>query len=208
MNIDISTYLIRIKFLKYLLGVASFGLLLLVLALPIYNSQHEKLKFFYGADSSSEDNVLPSEEPRIEKPKFYGMDNKNQPYTIIADVGEQRDKNNLTLSQVYSDIKTDDNSFITMTSKSAWIALDKNELDLEGDIKINVDSQYTILTDKAKIFYKDRDAAGENGVEVQSNKGHITADTFKTLNSYDEIIFKKNVKTTLYPSEETNNDKK
>lgn len=206
MNIEISSYLNRVKFLKLFLGTLSFCMIFAVIALPIYNSQHEKLKFFYSEEQIVTDVVKQAEEPRIEKPKFYGLDNKNQPYTILADIGEQQDKNNLTLSEVYSDIKLSDKSFITMTSKTAKLALDKNELDLDGDIKINVDSSYTILTDKAKVFYKNRDAEGENGVEVQSNKGHITADTFKTINSYDEIIFKKNVKTTLYSS--GNNDKK
>jgi hypothetical protein len=206
MNAVVSSHLNRVKFFKITLGAGAIFLLLAVVGMPVYNSQHEKLKFFYGEKDNLTEVVKQAEEPKIEKPKFYGMDSKNQPYTILADIGEQQDKSHLTLSQVYSDIKLEDNSFITMTSKNAQLSLDTNELDLEGNIKIKVDSGYTILTDKAKVHYKSRDAEGVDGVEVESSKGHITADTFKTLNSYDEIIFKNNVKTILYPSE--NNDKK
>ncbi len=197
----VASHIIKVRVFKIILVTFALALIAAVVGMPAYNSYHEKMKFYYGEEKDGVEVLKEAEQPKIEKPKFYGLDNKNQPYTIIADVGEQQDKNNLTLSKVYTDIKLNDKSFVLMTSDAAKIALDKNELDLEGKIEINIDADYTINTDKAKVFYKTRDAEGENGVEVNSKRGHITADTFKTSNSYDEIVFKKNVKTTLYPSE-------
>lgn len=136
--------------------------------------------------------------PRIDKPEFYGMDDKNQPYTITAEIGEQLDKDNMKLNSVTSDMKLNNGTNIQLLSNQAFIAIDKDIVELSGDIKIDIDKDYTLRTEKAQIHYKDSSAKGDTRVEVTSEKAHIEADSFETANSYDEIIFNNNVKTTLY----------
>jgi hypothetical protein len=76
MNAVVSSHLNRVKFFKITLGAGAIFLLLAVVGMPVYNSQHEKLKFFYGEKDNLTEVVKQAEEPKIEKPKFYGMDSK------------------------------------------------------------------------------------------------------------------------------------
>jgi hypothetical protein len=141
---DLKSYLRKVKLVKIAIASVALVMVTVITLLPLYNSHNKNINFFQ--DEKDVTVLKDAENPKIENPKFYGQDLKDQPYTIIADVGEQLDKDNIKLNNVSSDIVLKDGAKVVLTSKEAMIGVEKNILDLEGDIEIKVDAEYTIIT--------------------------------------------------------------
>lgn len=185
----------RVKVAKVLLLTIFFVLTALILLLPFVSTKtHENLKII--SDSSGSD-IQASEAQTILKPKFYGFDNSNKPYTITADSGVQIDKDTVELQNVFSDIKFgDDKNYLTMVSDKANVSLDKKTLDLSGNIEINIDSDYKVNTELATVDYGEKVIKGGE-VSVKGDMGDINAQGFSIDESYKVITFKDRVHTTL-----------
>jgi len=203
-SLEMHSYQKKVKRVTVFLLVFGLVVVALVSFYPIYHSFVKNMDFAHQSEIKgvNESDVPKAQNPRIESPRFYGIDTKNKPYTILADVGEQSDKDSVRLTQVESELKLEDGAPLKVSSNLADVMLDKDIMNLEGNIQIEVDGEYIIKTEKAKIDYKNRDAQSDTKVELKSNNGVIIADSFETLNSYDEILFKNNVKTILYISNE------
>jgi hypothetical protein len=141
--------------------------------LPYYNSQ------LANADKT---------ESYVLKPKFYGVNKDNNPYSINASEGVQLKENTFALKNVYGDF-TNYQDYISMIGKKAKITTDNHMIYLEGDINISYDDQYILSSDFAKIDYKNNAASGHGKVSLESNIGNINADKFEVMDNYTEIKF-------------------
>lgn len=187
----------HVKFAKVLLLSLFCTLSAIIFVLPFIGTKnHDNLKII-ASDNKEEVPETTDNSQNIVKPKFYGFDNVNRPYTITADKGTQVDKNRVELSNVFSDIKLDEGkNYIAMTSQTADVQLSEKILNLKGDIEITVDSEYKVNTDSAIVNYGERRVNG-NEVKVEGKIGTINANSFSIDESYKVISFSDKVHTTL-----------
>ncbi len=190
----------RVKIFKFSILFLGIATVAAVLILPTIKTSHEK-KHPALLQTSESDSVTPasSELTKIESPKFYGKDEKEQPYTITAKVGVEATKGIMELEEVYADLTMQDSTFIKLKSDAAVITTAQHRLDLLGNVNMVSDSGYTIDTPAAIVHYKDKAITGDNNVEVKGEIGIIQAPAFKITNGMEEVIFHGGrVKTTLY----------
>lgn len=199
---------LRVKILKFSILLLGLATVAAVFILPMVKSSKEKKHpaILLPAESSS---VTPAstELTKIESPKFYGKDEKEQPYTIIAKIGVEATKGVMELQEVYADLTMQDNTFIKLKSDAAVITTTEHKLNLLGNVNIVSDSGYTIDTPAAVVYYKDKAITGDNKVEVKGDIGIIQAPAFKITSGLEEIIFHGGrVKTTLYNKKKNENN--
>lgn len=197
----------RVKFFKYSILFFGTATMAAVLILPAIKSSHEKKHpALLQAPTSGAVNPASSELTKIENPKFYGKDEKEQPYTITAKVGVEATKGIMELEEVYADLTMQDSTFLKLKSDAAVIATAQHRLDLLGNVNMVSDSGYTIDTPSAIVHYKDKAITGDNSVEVKGKIGVIQAPAFKITNGMEEVIFHGGrVKTTLYNKKNESN---
>lgn len=196
---DVSLHHKKVKIAKAVILAVVIGFTFMVFALPFINTKnHDNLKLIASDKTASElSETSNKSSPHIKKPKFYGFDNQNRPYTVTADSGTQIDKDHAELSNVYSNIKLHkNNESIEMNSDKAELFVSDKKLNLNGNIEINVNSEYKILTNTATVNYNDQNVIGDE-VSVEGKIGKINANSFFVDDSYKVITFKNKVHTTL-----------
>lgn len=134
----------------------------------------------------------------MSKPRYQGLDAKNQPFNILAERAVQRDMNTVELQQVSADLSTNDGRWLALTATGALYRTEAKLLDLSGGVSLFYDEGYEFRTDRVRLDVGAGTAEGEVPVEGQGPAGTLKADRFKVLDRGAILQFNGNVKVTLY----------
>ncbi len=179
-------YSIFVGFMKVLLPALAAALILLVVAWPQFTIENDRFRL-----SVSELALEQADSLTMLNARFDGVDEKNQPYTITADVAtqSQTDKDLVELELPKADITLQDGAWLALTARSGEYRREREILDLVGSVNLFHDKGFELNTETARIDLKTGVAEGARPVEGQGSLGSIDAEGFRVLDRGARIVF-------------------
>lgn len=139
---------------------------------------------------------------RMVNPRYVGTDDRNQPFTVTADIAMQSSGNAdlVTLDQPKADLALQDGSWVALTASDGMYYRDRQSIDLKGAVNIFHDSGYEFRSESALIDLKAGTAAGKETVTGQGPGGDIEAEGFQILDRGARILFTGKARLVMYPA--------
>jgi len=174
-----------IRMMKLLLPIGAALLVALVVTWPQINTQKR-----FNLNMSKLD-IAESLQPRMDNPRFTGIDEQSRPYSLTAitatQVGDSPEL--IALETPQADITMADDSWVVLTAKSGVYSEKSRVLALRGAVTLYHDTGYEFRTESADIDISAGTASGGLPVAGQGPFGSIRAQGFLILNKGDRIVF-------------------
>ncbi len=200
----------HIRYYSFYITLIKSGMFLCIIGILSYflflfydnlNAKKRVNELLVNQGMLSKKGIANTSEVTINNPRFFGVSSDDRPYTVIAKSGNQINKNLVELFDVFGDIDLQNNNFVLLKSDIAVLELDKDNLEMTGNVEVLIEDQYIINTDKAFINYKNQSGYGYNPIRIESDSTTITADEFLITDHHKELILKgKRVKTVVMNS--------
>jgi len=189
-----------VGFLRYALPALAVALLLVVVLWP---------KFYGGMESfrleASKIDVGDASTLRMLNARYQGVDEKNRPYLVTAEVATQNpgNRNLVTLEQPKGDMTLESGAWVSLSADRGAYDNEARMLDLAGHVRLFHDSGYVFETEAAEVDLGLGRAGGSAPVEGQGPDGHIAAEGFEVTEKGATIVFKGKSRLVLTPPAET-----
>ena len=123
--------------------------------------------------------------------RFDGLDEKNRPYTVTADMATQSDSDEdlIELELPKADITLEDGAWLALTARSGKYRQKSQILDLIGSVSLFHDQGFELRTEAARVDLARGVAEGNQPVQGQGSTGFIEAQGFRVLDRGARIIF-------------------
>jgi lipopolysaccharide export system protein LptC len=182
--------------MKMLLPALAAALILLIVAWPQFTG--EEKKFRLGVAKLGTDQL---ENLSMLNARFDGVDKKNQPFTLTADVATQsRESENLIeLELPKADMTMADGTWLALTARAGEFDREARLLRLSGAVSLFHDEGFEMQTSEARIDLANSIAEGDQPIEGQGATGTIQAEGFRILDRGQRIIFTGRSYLTLLP---------
>lgn len=190
-----SVYSRFVRLMKLALPTMAVLVLGVVLAWPQLKSQVDRL----GLDFSQL-GLLSGNPSTIINPRYFGVDEQDQPYSMTAAKAAQRDDDSglIDLTEVNGDIELGDGRWVSVRSDTGVYNRDEEYVDLTGDVVMYRDDGVEFYTEAARYDLSTREGQGEVPIAGQwSNGGIASEDGFKMFDGGDIILFKGQARLTL-----------
>ena len=179
-------YSLFVGVMKVLLPATAAALVLLVVAWPRFAIEEEGFRL-------SASKLAPSQAESLTmlNARFEGRDEKDQPYSVTADIATQSesDKDLVTLELPKADITLEDGTWLALTARSGEYRKEAQVLDLAGSVNLFHDKGFELRTEAARIRLADGMAEGALPVQGQGSIGTIQAEGFRVLDRGARIFF-------------------
>lgn len=175
-----------------------WGLIAIIVAVIVWvassNTGKDGARLVFSSVSKNENlqNVM-------EQPRYQGVDQNDQPFTVIADKAIQLDKNTIELHAIRADMNQKDGTWLALNSGKGELNMETKKIKLEQDVNMFYDGGYEFRTSHANIDMDKGSASGDAPVEGQGPSGVLKADSFSIENRGQVIKFNGSVRMTLYP---------
>jgi len=135
----------------------------------------------------------------MQKPRYFGTDNNNLPFSITAQVATQTDPKDLTVSleNPVADFQQKSGSTVLVSADVGYFRQKDNTLDLLGHVDLYQDTGYEMHTNSARLDVKRGDASGDEAARVQGPAGTIEGEGFRLRERGRDIIFTGKAKALL-----------
>ena len=177
---------------KLILSITAIFLLILILIWPAFEKKDNKLKLQFTSAPKGMDT-----ETKMQKPSFFGVDSKNQPYNISGSSAVQIDKDTIEVGDIEGSLVFEDKSWISITAKKGTINVEKKLANLTGSVNFILNNGFEGSTESVDMDLKNSIAFGNTGVVFQGPPGVLTADNFEVRENGNRIILKNNVNLTI-----------
>lgn len=134
----------------------------------------------------------------MEKPHYQGVDDKDRPYTVVADTATQQDADNVLMETVSADMTGDNGAWMAVNAGVGVLNLKTKQLELQDKVDMFYEGGYEFRTDHVHVDIEQGKAYGDSKIEGQGPQGTLTADSFEVLERGKEIRFNGSVRMTLY----------
>lgn len=151
-----------------------------------------RLVFSASKPQQAEQNVM-------QQPRYQGLDNRNQPYVVVADKAIQQDKNTVLLYNIRADMNQNDGTWLALNSTEGTLQTDKESLYLSKGVQLFYEGGYEMNTEDAYVDVQAGSAYGNTPVTGQSPMGTLEADSFAVKDKGRLIEFNGSVRMKLYP---------
>jgi lipopolysaccharide export system protein LptC len=133
------------------------------------------------------------------KPRYYGTDDKNQPYNLTADMGTQLDAKEqlVALDKPVANITRDGGGNVVVHSDSGFYHQKVGVLDLVGHVDVFQDHGYEMHTHSAQIEVEAGNAAGNEPTQASGPGVTIEGEGFKLWDRGQRILFTGRAKAVL-----------
>ncbi len=140
---------------------------------------------------------------RMLSPRLLGLDDRNQPYTIIAEQATQASAvaETTELAKPNGDIAISDGSWIALSAATGFYNKSAQTLDLVGDVNLFQDGGYEIHTAKARIFLGPGNAEGDAPVVGQGPGAELQGQGFLVHNRGERITVTGQSRLLLLPAQ-------
>ena len=134
--------------------------------------------------------------------RYLGVDDKNQPYTLTAELAAQDDNDPdiIQLTNPKADILLNQGTWLVLTADSGTLLRASEQLSLKGAVSIFSDIGYEFRTESAEIDLAKSLAYGNVPIEGQGPFGILYANSFRLDSKGHVIYFEGQVRMTLYPN--------
>lgn len=133
--------------------------------------------------------------------RFAGIDSRNQPFLVTADVASQAEEADsiVELELPKADITLEDGTWVALTARDGLYDRDRQTVDLVGDVSFFHDEGFELHTETASFDLDDGTATGRETVTGQGLFGQIESTGFDSFDQGDRIIFSGPTRLLLYP---------
>lgn len=189
---SIGRYTRFVAFSKIGLGAVSLILMLTIIVIPALEADNAGLRIAFTTLGDRSDAL-----PVMTNPRFQGVDDNNQPYTVTADSAMQEDEKTIVLANVQADIFTHEGTWLSMTSKQGKLETEKKFMALSGNVTLFHDQGYEFVTESIDIDMSRQVASGSQPIDGQGPMGQIHAQAFDWQNNQKVLRFTGGVKLTV-----------
>ena len=189
-------YSMFVGLMKVLLPAVAVALVLLVVAWPQLVPDDKGFRL-----SISELGPEQAESLTMLNARYIGMDEKNQPYMVTADMATQseQDKDLIDLELPKADITLQSGTWMALTARQGRFRRKPQILDLTGSVSLFHDKGFELRTESARIDLNAGTAEGNQPVEGQGAAGLINAEGFRILDAGDRIHFTGKSRLVIFP---------
>jgi lipopolysaccharide export system protein LptC len=193
-----SGYSLFVSTMKVVLPALAVAIVLLVLVWP--RIMPDDPRFRVGLSDLSPD---AAGSLSMIKPRFQGRDNRDRPFSIVADKATQPEDgaNRIDLQNPKADITLADQAWLAVTADSGTYRRDRKLLDLRGHVNLFHDQGFQMQTEATHVDLAAGEARGDTPISVQGPAGHLEAEGFRVLDRGETIIFTGRSKLTVYASQ-------
>lgn len=179
---------------KVILSLLAMLLVLLLVVLPLTRPAEKQFKLGFSPQKSESPSVTV-----MDKPRFQGIDSKNQPYNITAEKATQPTLDSVELTNPTADITMQDGKWLSLLASKAVFNPTEKKLELTGSVNLFTGDGFELRTHTANVNMMDGTAIGKDPVEIQGIPGTLKATGFTMTNQGNNILFKGPVRMVLYP---------
>jgi len=132
-------------------------------------------------------------------PRYFGTDDKNQPFTLTAEVGTQVDQDlqAIALDRPVADLVKQRGGSIVINSDLGVFQQKANTLELYGHVDLYQDKGYEVHSDSAHVDIGSRDAHGEETTHGLGPAGVVDGEGFRLWDGGSRIMFTGKAKAVL-----------
>ncbi len=137
---------------------------------------------------------------KITNIRFYGVDDKNTPYTITAKNAEEKKigSNLIDLENPMADLITGNGEAINVIANAGVIDQNTEIVKLLNTVQIFSSQGYEVQTQELNFDMKTNDIENDTEINAKGEFGNLHAQGIKILNSGDVIIFKGKTNINLF----------
>ena len=169
----------------------------MILILVVYNNNPVKKETAYNGFSYDE-NDFQSFKQVLHRPTFIGIDNKNQPFKVMANkaIRLKQEPNIFNLEKPTGEINSGKEKFFLSGDKGIF---NKNvdQLKVKGNVKFNDGENMTFTTSEMYFDFKKEVLSGNKRVNGKKNNSVIVSEGFKIFNNGEQIFFTGKTKLKL-----------
>lgn len=188
--------------MKVLLPVGAAILIAMVVVWPYLKPADGRFRIGFSTLVATE-----AERPNIVNPRLVGTDEKEQPFSITADLAKNfhlrkdfwQEAAPVELEMPKADITLKDGSWLVLTANTGLLVPSSKQLELNGQVNLFHDSGYELRTSHAVIDLDKGSAVSDKPVEGQGPFGNINAEGLNLTDKGKDIVFTGKAKLILYP---------
>lgn len=183
--------------LKFALPAVALGLATLVLIWPQLNPLDQRFRLV-PVQVTIED----LENLRMVQPRYVGVDEQSQPFTIIADQASQArgSSESTDLVTPQGDIQMHQGAWLAISADRGVYNQTGKMLDLTGGVQLFHDGGYEISTDSARIDLDKGFASGETAVRGQGPNSQLEGEGFRIHDRGQRLEVLGPARVVLYPT--------
>jgi lipopolysaccharide export system protein LptC len=190
------SYGLFVGVMKVLLPAAAAIFIMLLLAWPELTPNKDGLDL-----DLSELTIDQPEGLTMLNARFAGIDSRNQPFLVTADVASQVEDSEsiVALELPKADITLEDGTWVALSAQDGVYDRDQKTVDLMGDVSFYHDKGFELHTATAHVDLDKGTATGREPVTGQGVFGQIESQGFDSFDQGDRIIFSGPTRLLLYP---------
>jgi lipopolysaccharide export system protein LptC len=175
-----------VAIMKLLLPSVAVAVLGVVLAWPQIQAQTDR--FTLGFSSLDPRTASPS---TLVNPRYHGVDERDQPYTLIAATAEEMpdDPDRVDLEQPQGDILLSGGRWIAVRGNAGLYSRIERTLDLSGDVMLYRDDGFEFHTQEAHIDLHANSAYGTDPVRGRGPDGSVVSEGFELVDGGRVVMF-------------------
>jgi lipopolysaccharide export system protein LptC len=183
--------------LKFALPAVALGLATLVLIWPQLNPLDQRFRL-----TPVQVTIEDLENLRMVQPRYVGVDEQSQPFTIVADQASQArgSSESTDLVAPQGDIQLHQGAWLAMSADRGVYNQTGKMLDLTGGVQLFHDGGYEISTDAARIDLDKGFASGETAVRGQGPNSSLEGEGFRIHDRGQRLEVLGPARVLLYPT--------
>lgn len=133
--------------------------------------------------------------------RFDGIDDKNRPFSVTAELVSQAGENpdTINLTQPKADISLENGAWIALTADSGAYLRKAELLDLLGSVSLYHDRGFEIHTESARVDLAQGMASGDAPVVGHGPAGELQSEGFRVSDDGQRILFSGNARLLIIP---------
>jgi lipopolysaccharide export system protein LptC len=182
--------------MKLTLPMLAAGLVALLAVWSQLNLQ--ETRFTLGVTEMAPDQI---ESLNMVNARFDGIDEKNRPYSVTAELVTQQGESadTIELTGPKADITLESGAWIALTATSGEYKRKAELLDLAGDVSLFHDRGFEMRTDSAQVNLAQGVASGNQPVVGQGPAGELQAEGFRVSDDGKRIQFDGHARLLIMP---------
>jgi lipopolysaccharide export system protein LptC len=174
-----------VRIMKIALPAVAAVLLLLVVLLPVIREQEDRFRIGTKSDKENSSATL-----SMTNARFYGTDDKGEPYSLTAQgVRQVAGSKVVELSLPKAEITLNNGTWLSASADKGVFDRDKQIIDLSGNVSVYQYQNNELHTSQARIMLKYGTAHGDAPVTGQGPFGTIQAGGFDYSSDDKKIRF-------------------
>lgn len=181
--------------MKVVLPALAVAILGLIVVWPKLRPLDEKFKVAFADFDIKRVDTL-----SMQKPHYFGTDNKNLPFTLTADVATQVDPQNLVvaLENPVADLTQSNGGGTVINADVGFYRQKDQTLDLLGHVDLYQDTGYEVHTESARLEVDHGNASGDEPTHGHGPAGTIEGEGFRLWDRGKVIVFTGKAKAVLH----------